>query len=494
MSNFVVAVGGSGAKMMQTQIHLSAAGLLPENRPALSALLVDPDENNGNVEECQQLFESYVQCRTLLAHQLGNTPLLRAEVSLDGPYTPVRDRSVDTLKDIFRYHDLERKGSVDAELLDLFFEPSELEMSIKQGFRGRPAIGATVLAQSVTFDDGPWSALIDEIRSRGTSGQVHLLLTGSVFGGSGAAGVPTLVRLLSKELADQLAKLRVGLALFLPFFQFRPVEGEEMQADPAAFPIATAEALKYYHERGFLGFCDAIYVVGEQVPADVPVAAVGAARQRNEPHFVELIAGMGAMHFFNGNDGGMPHVLAVAARNQEHTVTWSDLPYDEHLGAALVAKLQTMCRFAVAYRYLFWPLIVKALDSGRSDAAFWVDQIQRQKTIDRDQLGRGLRAMNDYVERYLVWLMRVSTPRREGFTPGLVNPHVFAVRDQNEWRLKAGREFNDGDFDKLVLNQSSRAKLDSRLVFELASRPVADTQATGAGRLVRALYDACRVE
>ena len=44
MSNFMIAVGGSGAKLLNSLIHLSAAGLLPDNRLELGALLVDPDD------------------------------------------------------------------------------------------------------------------------------------------------------------------------------------------------------------------------------------------------------------------------------------------------------------------------------------------------------------------------------------------------------------------------------------------------------------------
>ena len=493
MSNFVIAVGGSGAKLVQTLIHLGAAGLLPGHRRELFSLLVDPDENNGNIEECRELYKSYNQCRALLSTQVGSTDLLSGAIRLEGPYTPLHE-GFDTLREIFQLDKLERVGSVDADLLSLFFEGPELDMSIKQGFRGRPAIGATVLAQSVRFDQPPWSDLKDNIKARGAQGPVHVLLAGSVFGGSGASGVPTLVRLLEGELLGHLPNLRFGLLLFLPFFQFRPVPGEVIQADPAAFPTATAEALKYYHERGFLTFCHSIYCVGEEVPAEVRIAAVGASEQRNDAHFVELVAGMGAMRFFNDKLVCQPFSLAVAGRVEDPTLTWDDLPYDDSMGPAVIRKLQTMATFAVAYHYLFFPVIAEALDWGKSDVGFWVDHIERQKKVNRDEAGRALRELQTYLSRFLLWLMRISTPRRENFTPGLVNLNVFAVRAAGEWRLKQQREFNDADFANLLLNQKSRRSLDSRTVFERATRAVADPHATAAGRLVRALYDACRVE
>jgi hypothetical protein len=491
MSNFVIAVGGSGAKLMQSLIYLGGAGLLPAGRRELFAVLVDPDENNGNMEECQALAKSYTQCAKLLS--TGSRDLFSASIHVEGPWTPLQDGQVDTLSEIFQYDKLAHADAQDADLLELFFEaPDEINMSIKQGFRGRPAIGATVFAQAVRFDQSPWRELKEKINARSAQGNVRTLLAGSVFGGSGASGVPTLVRLLRDEFAGKVANLKMGLVLFLPFFQFRPVKDEDVQADPAGFPMATAEALKYYHERGFLTFCDSIYCVGEQVPSQLAVSAVGAAEQRNEAHFVELVAGMGAMRFFNDQLASTPAGLAVAGRRSDNTVSWDDLPYDEHRGQDLVRKLQHMATFAVAYKYVFFPVIDAALASGKSEAPFWVDHIER-RGVNRDEAGRALRELYDYTGRFLQWWLQISTPRRGGFTPGMVNPNVFAARDGEQWRLKRAREFNDADFPDLLLNRPARSKLDTRTIFRKATHSVSDKHAAGAGRLVRALYDACAV-
>src|ERR1700722_15516302 len=196
MSNFLIAVGGSGAKLMHSLIHLGAAGMLPANRTTLTALLVDPDENNGNIEECRNLERIYHACREL---NVGKTDLFRGQISLKGPWTPITSQS-DSLKEIFNYNQLANNDSEEAQLMDLFFERGELEMSVKQGFRGRPAIGATVFANSVNFERGDWKDFRSAIKNAGAASPPHILFAGSVFGGSGASDVPTLVRLLSNHL------------------------------------------------------------------------------------------------------------------------------------------------------------------------------------------------------------------------------------------------------------------------------------------------------
>ena len=493
MSNFVVAVGGSGAKLMQSLIHLGAAGMLPEQAPTLSALLVDPDENNGNIEECHNIEKAYQACKEI---RVGNTDLFRAQLSLAGPWTPIVNSQSDTLKEIFNYNQLANNASEEAELMDLFFERGELEMSVKQGFRGRPAIGATVFANSVDFTRGTWRDFRTAIQHSAASAPPHILFAGSVFGGSGASGVPTLVRLLSNNLQKDVSSARYGLILFLPFFQFRKVEGEAIQADPGSFPLATAEALKYYNERNFLAICHTIYALGEEVPAEMAVSAVGAKEQRNEPHFIELVAGMGALRFFDPGSRCQDYSLAVASRQEEGKLGWDDLPSDPYLGGAQVRKqqnkLQKLAVFAAAYHYMFYPQILEALRSGGSKVPYWKDHIER-KGVKPDDARAALAAVEAYTLKVLEWLLHISTPRRANFVPGLVNPNVFAVAQGQNWRLKLPREFQQTDLARLLLSRP-KTRIDDRSILSRAASNVRDDGAAGAGRLVRALFDACEVE
>jgi hypothetical protein len=497
MSNFVIAVGGSGAKVLHALIHLSAAGLLPEDRLQLDALMVDPDSSNGNVRETRELFDAYNACKSLA---LGTTSLFRPTVKLDpNVWTPLKDSSSDTLREIFHYAERAASSneaqSLEADLLDAMFEQGEQEVTIKQGFRGRPSIGATVLAQCVDFTQPPWKGLKELVKSRGTQGPVHLLLVGSVFGGSGAAGVPTLVRLLEESLRSEVTKLRLGLILLLPFFQFRPVPNEPIQADPSAFPMATAEALKYYHERGFLTFCNSIYALGEEIPADMTISAVGADRQKNEAHFIELVAGMGAMRFFSSL-AIKDFSLNVAARKQENTLEWTDLPYSEGHTDPLIRKLQHLCVFAVAYRYIFYPEMRRFLDGAEKSAPpYWRDHVLDAKVKPEDA-GKAVEDVHRYVDRFLEWLLQVSNPNRAGFMRGLVDTNVFGVSNGTDWRLKNyTNEFHEKQFGDLLLNRAAKAKIDDRRIRNQASgMRVKDQNAGGPGKLIRALYDSCAVE
>jgi hypothetical protein len=498
LSYFVVGVGGTGAKLMTSLIHLSAAGLLPDRGRALEGLLVDPDEANGNVDSTNKLSALYRTCKTL---KCGTTDLFKNAVNMTGPWTPVVLPHVASLSTVFGYTQLRENNPVESDLMDLFFTPEERELTIFQGFRGRPAIGSTIFGKSVDFRNGTWNDLRNDVRAAAANQEsVPILLAGSVFGGSGAAGVPTICRLLQGEFRGRANNVRLGLTLFLPYFSFSPVPGDEMQADPHAFATATAESLKYYDEGRFLDICHSIYAIGDETPAQMAVSAVGAGEQRNDPHYIELVAGLGAIRFMSDEEArGDDHTLSLAARQQPDSVRWQDLPVPEGQGGIQIARLQRMALFAVAFRYLFYPNIVEDLKAAKPRHAFVVTHLIRNG-VNREVALAELANLNTYVEWFLWWFLKLATPGGvHGFRPGLVNPNVFAIPAGEGWRLKIpapegrGNEFHDRDIETLFLNAEGKARPNLRNIWHAADRPVNDADASGTGRLVRAIYDACNL-
>lgn len=157
MSYLYVGVGGSGAKLMQALVHLAAAGLLPEGGRELMGFLVDPDQSNGSVTECTQAGALYDRCKKL---QFGTSgALFKNRLTIRGPWSPVVDIDVADLNSVFDLPRMRRVNPVDADLMEVLFSPEERSMPILQGFRGRPAIGATIFGRTVSFDDPMWSEL-----------------------------------------------------------------------------------------------------------------------------------------------------------------------------------------------------------------------------------------------------------------------------------------------------------------------------------------------
>src|SRR5207302_1604172 len=107
--------------------------------------------------------------------------------------------------------------------------------SLEFGFRGHPSIGAAVMAAAVKLGgEEPWASLRDQISLDVGAGEgAKVMLFGSIFGGTGASGVPTIARLVKNEFSSQLRNkpFKIGSVLMLPYFSFDPVKSERMRVD-----------------------------------------------------------------------------------------------------------------------------------------------------------------------------------------------------------------------------------------------------------------------
>ena len=60
MKNFIIGIGGTGAKCIEHLVHSRAAGLGPEQ---LWAGMIDQDEANGNISRTKILLSKYINLR-----------------------------------------------------------------------------------------------------------------------------------------------------------------------------------------------------------------------------------------------------------------------------------------------------------------------------------------------------------------------------------------------------------------------------------------------
>src|SRR5688500_17784526 len=104
MSYYIIGIGGTGAKCVESLIHLCAAGLMPSD-DELHAFFVDPDTSNGTLQRAQTLLTQYQNCRRL---HLGQTALFKTPLSVPDPdiWSPISGRS-NNLHDLFNYSGLQ---------------------------------------------------------------------------------------------------------------------------------------------------------------------------------------------------------------------------------------------------------------------------------------------------------------------------------------------------------------------------------------------------
>ena len=195
MKNFVIGIGGTGAKCLEHLLHCCSAGLGPEQ---LWVGMIDQDEANGNVSRTKVLLSKYQNLQDSLRNETKNdltkdSNLLKTKISsnADSVWLPLKGADP-TLEEVINYELLkpEVKG-----LLDCLYAPEEKAQNLSEGFRARPNIGAAaMLATSANENDPFWNQIHKALDDARGGEEVRIFIISSIFGGTGASGFPNIAR------------------------------------------------------------------------------------------------------------------------------------------------------------------------------------------------------------------------------------------------------------------------------------------------------------
>ena len=238
MKNFIIGIGGTGAKCIEHLLHCCAAGLGPNN---LWAGMVDQDEANGNVSRTKILLSKYINLRSSLRdegkHDLSEeSNLFKTNIitNNDSVWVPLKGADP-TLEEVISYNVLkpEVRG-----LIDCLYDPEEKRQNLSEGFRARPNIGAAAMLATTSNEDDPfWSQIYKAIDAARGGEQVRVFIISSIFGGTGASGFPNIARRIKQIQIDKnvTSNFHLGGALMLPYFNYQVPE-ENMEGELFAKP------------------------------------------------------------------------------------------------------------------------------------------------------------------------------------------------------------------------------------------------------------------
>lgn len=325
-SLFVIGFGGTGSRILESYIYLCAAGII---REPCHLLLIDPDGSNGNVERCRDQFSLYKSIhRTEPTFPVTEPTLFGCPLNPDGSgvdetffweypnrYQPwSRLLEVNLMKQDVR------------NFIELLYDEKDSELTFDRGYVGRAHIGSLDLfrvlrsalaraAAEVPTSGAPnndpeqstQDALILFFRAFRAAAQgargVRLAVVGSLFGGTGASGIPAIPPLLRQTFPELRDRIRLACVGALPYFSF-PKKAADAP-DPAHHPLATQAAL-YHYSYTDVGFDD-IYLVGSPQRHETNRENhLGGPGQSNDAHYVELAAALAIAHFFSSDNEGQP--------------------------------------------------------------------------------------------------------------------------------------------------------------------------------------------
>lgn len=294
---YVFGIGGTGARVIRSLTMLLASGVkLGENIDTVIPVIIDQDRSNGDLTRTIVLLKTYKSLHDQL--KFGrNSKSEFFKTNIDDLNTSFRMQVADVAdKDFQSYIKYLNLDTRNKALVSLLFSKKNLEARMDVGFKGNPNMGSVVLNNFSTEADNDLGSILESFQSGD-----KIFIISSIFGGTGAAGFPLLLKTLRQAQSSQLpsaalvANAPIGAITVLPYFGVQHDEDSEINMD--SFMSKAKAALSYYRDNLNT---DVLYYISDKLSKNYDNHE-GDSAQRNNAHFVEMVAALSIIDFCKNN-------------------------------------------------------------------------------------------------------------------------------------------------------------------------------------------------
>lgn len=318
MALYLIAVGGTGMRCLESFVHLCAIGMFADKE--IKILTIDTDAANGNKRRAEELVNRYIRIKG--DSKASSETFFSAKLHLTSVVIPCPDG----FENFSAITGLENNED-SMNLANLLFDEKVLKFDLTHGYRAVTHLGSfmmysSILAmvgrvqQGVNVDEKEvrFRDFILDIAANGANAKVFIL--GSVFGGTGASSIPIIPLAFEKAIhlgAGPMAKFeaQMGASLVTSYFSFNKPSNEQLKqkgnqviADAEYFSLNSQAALQFYEKDitvqnkyktlYLLGWPENKTDYGSNVKTET-----GGKDQENPCHVIELFSAFAAHDFFN---------------------------------------------------------------------------------------------------------------------------------------------------------------------------------------------------
>lgn len=346
---YVLAIGGTGNKVLESMVYGAAADafyIRTENNPRLPPttihmLSIDVDASCGNTTRAKIACASYNQVQAFMApireHRGFHTALDLRQWNMS---SEVRELSIDAQV---------KNHKTDQPLAHALFNKTESELEYNEGFRGHPDLGVLFFSDMLQKVEDPDNKTVqDDLKDTLQSIEndlaqgdtVRVALVGSIFGGTGAAGIPILAKYLRNRYQDKGDRFRLSATLMLPYYKVPASaanEDMEIVIDSTVFMDKAKTALDFYGTEEMVGapgrpsVFDSLYILGLPKEGFVSTRtyATGSSAQENDSHVMEWLATRSIAHFFRQAVDALPPRGCIIYQMHTPTFCWESFDEEE---------------------------------------------------------------------------------------------------------------------------------------------------------------------
>ena len=294
---YIFGIGGTGARVIRSLTMLLASGVkLGDKIDKVIPVIIDPDKSNGDLTRTVTLLKTYKAIHENL--KFGkNSKSLFFRTAIDDLNTSFKMQVADVADKDFqtyiKYLSLDQRNKA---LVSLLFSKKNLEAHMDVGFKGNPNLGSVVLNNFSTESDNDLGAILESFQSGD-----RIFIVSSIFGGTGAAGFPLLLKTLRQAQNSQLpsaalvANAPIGAITVLPYFGVEHDIDSEINMD--SFMSKAKASLSYYRDNLNT---DVLYYVSDELSNNYENHE-GDSAQRNNAHFVEMVSALSIIDFCLSN-------------------------------------------------------------------------------------------------------------------------------------------------------------------------------------------------
>ncbi|ATL46427.1 hypothetical protein COR50_04135 [Chitinophaga caeni] len=310
---YIFGIGGTGSRVIKSLTMLLAAGF--ESKYSIVPIIIDPDKTGGDKSRTEKLLRDYQAIQKEVAGVgVGNffdteISTLSQILSRKGVNSNVIDNFSYEIEGVQneKFRDFIDYATLDANnklLASLLFSEKNLNASLEVGFKGNPNIGSIVLNQ---FTKSESFQAFAESFEKGD----RIFIISSIFGGTGAAGFPLLLKNIRKGDVNGkhnafLKDAIIGAITVTPYFKVK--QDDDSEIDSHGFITKTKAALHYYAENvNGNNSINAMYYIGGNTE-NTYENREGGKGQKNDAHFVELASALAILNFVNIDDHSIPTI------------------------------------------------------------------------------------------------------------------------------------------------------------------------------------------
>ncbi len=439
---FLFGIGGTGARVIKSLTFLLGCGVKSASNEIdeIVPILIDPHGANEDLKRTIGLLNNYQRIYERLGDNRNGFFSTKITTLNQGAFTyKIQEVNNDKFRDYIDYSNLDTNNHALASLL---FSKETLDVEMDIGFVGNPNIGSVVLNQ---FRESPE---FKQVASNFSVGD-RIFIISSIFGGTGAAGFPLLVKNIRNANADTnldisnkdlLANAPIGAVSVLPYFGVTP--NADKAINKSDFFVKTKAALAYYEKNlsGRNGALNAHYYIGD-LRAPEYENDPGEGGQKNDAHFIEVAAALSIIEFMQlsnldlkteGSRALNPLHYEFGIKSDAPTIMFENLGNASQL---LIAK--KMSKYFLFKKYLQEEFSSKI----RENAPFTNEAPKLDTSFTSTPFYRNY--LNDFNTAFQDWLNELETNDRK-FKP--FNQNSSLEKSINGIDAKSG--FLSGKFDE----------------------------------------------